>query len=332
MSDPGKLTAIVVAGDRGKSHPVFGKNKAFLEVQGVPVITRVVSALDRSRSVSEIYVVGPKERLEETLRAAHGGIEIVKPVHIFEQRANLYDNMWTTFLETIPAYRSGEPEETIARGPDSEKAILGLAADMPLLTSAEIDEFVSNCDMDRYDYVIGVTSEENLEHFYPREGMHGIRMAYLHFRGKNLRQNNLAMVRPFKIINRHYIQIMYDLRYQKESGNMARLAWEILRKEEGGWGTVGYYLLMQLSLTFDRLRLGFMRDLIRKRTPVEAVVDCIARLMKTRFTIAHTSFGGAALDIDHEEEYEAIQQRFSDWMSYQEEKSAKLQSSASPRR
>ena len=31
MRDDGKWTAIVVAGDKGKSHPVFGKNKAFLE-------------------------------------------------------------------------------------------------------------------------------------------------------------------------------------------------------------------------------------------------------------------------------------------------------------
>ena len=38
MHNYGKLNAIVLAGDRGKSHPVFGKNKAFLDVCGVPLI------------------------------------------------------------------------------------------------------------------------------------------------------------------------------------------------------------------------------------------------------------------------------------------------------
>lgn len=331
MTDPGKRKAIVVAGDKGKSHPVFGKNKAFLEIQGVPVVTRVVSALEKSQSVSEIYVVGPKDRLEEALRGANAGIEIVKPLHIFEQRANLYENVWSAFLETIPAYRSGESEEAIARGPDADSIVLAAAADIPLLTAAEIDEFVSKCDMESYDYVVGVTAEKDMEHFYPSEGMPGIHMAYLHFREENLRQNNLAMVRPFKVINRHHIQIMYDLRYQKDFGNMARLAWEILSKEEGGWGTMGYYLLMQLSLSFDRLGLGFLRDMVRRRTPLDSVLGCIGRLMKTRFTVAHTSYGGATLDIDCEEDYEVIRQRFFDWMSYQEEKSAALQSSASPR-
>lgn len=325
MRDLGEWTAIVVAGDKGKSHPVFGKNKAFLEVHGVPVVRRVVSALDRSRSVSEIYVVGPRQRLEEALHGSYAGIEeIGKPLHIFEQRANLFENVWYTFLETLPSYKRGESVEDIARGPDADRAVLVAAADMPLLTSAEVDEFASNCDKNSYDHVIGVTREKDLTPYYAKGDQPGIHLAYIHLREGSLRQNNLQMVRPFKVINRHYIQILYDLRYQKEFGNMVRLAWEILNKEEGGWGTLGNYALMQLSLFFARLRLNFLRDFFRKRTRIDSVIECLAKLMKTRLTVAYTSLGGAALDIDCDQEYEVIERRFSEWMAYQENKAKEI--------
>ncbi len=330
MRDHGKLNAIVLAGDKGKSHPVFGKNKAFLEIQGVPVITRVVTSLDGANSVSEIYVVGPKERLEEVLSPDRYSPPVGKPIHIFEQRANLYENVWNTFLETIPAYRQGESEENIARGPEADAIALALAADMPLLTSAEIDEFVSQCDMENFDYIIGVTREDELTPYYPHEGKPGIRLAYLHFREGNLRQNNMQMVRPFKILNRHYVQTMYDLRYQKEFGNTVRLAWEILNKEEGGWGTLGNYLLMQCSLLFSRLHLNVIRDFFRNRTYIDSVQRCISQLMKTRFSIAFTTLGGATLDIDGEHDYEVINQRFFEWMDYQEQKACKSSNRVSP--
>jgi hypothetical protein len=302
-----------------------------LEVHGVPTVMRVVSALDQSESISEIYTVGPKERLQHVLTGECRGIKIRKPVHFFEQQNTLYENVWSTFLEMLPSYRRGEPEEIIAEGPDADIPVLILAGDMPLLTGTEVDEFVSKCDMENYDYVLGVTGEEDLEHYYPVGDLPGIHLAYLHFREGNLRQNNMHMVRPFKVTNRHYLQIMYDLRYQKEFWNIVRLAWEILNKEEGGWGTLGNYLLMQLSLSSDRLGLRFLRDFFRNRTRIDSVIDCLARLIRTRFNIAFTSLGGATLDIDCEHDYNVIQERFTEWMDYQREKAGRHLAGVSPR-
>ncbi|UCD59069.1 MAG: nucleotidyltransferase family protein [Candidatus Hydrogenedentota bacterium] len=326
-----ELMAVVVAGDKGKSHPVFGKNKAFLDVDGLPIIARVVSALDKAKSVSEIYVVGPKQELGEVLSGERACMNFGKPIHIFEQHTTLYENIWFTFLETLPSYRRGEAVEVVATGPDADSVVLVVAADMPLLMAAEVDEFVSKCDMDRCDYVVGVTLEEDLEHYYPGRGQSGIRLAYMHFKEGNFRQNNMHMVRPFRIQNRHYVQTMYDLRYQKEFGNILRLAWEILKREEGGWGAVGNYLLLQLSLLFARLRLGFLRDLVRRVTHADSIAGCISKLLKTRFAYAYTSLGGAALDIDNEREYETIKLRFSEWVNYQEEKAKQMPSRVGPK-
>jgi GTP:adenosylcobinamide-phosphate guanylyltransferase len=332
MRDHGKLNAIVVAGDRGKSHPVFGKNKAFLEIAGVPLVARVVSALDAAESVAEIYVVGPKDKLEQTLSADRHGTRLGKPVHIFEQRTNLYKNIWNTFLETIPGYREGKSASDLVKGDAADTVVLVVAADMPLLTGAEVDEFVSKCDMDSYDYVVGITCENVLTHYYPKKGKPGIRLAYLHFSEGNVRQNNMHMVRPFRVGNRYYVQTMYNLRYQKELGNMMRLAWEILRREAGGWGALGNYLLLQTSLLLSRLRLGVLRDMVRRRTHMNSVIECISKLLKTRFSVAYTSLGGATLDVDHGHEYKVIERRFSEWMNYQEQKARALATHTCPER
>jgi hypothetical protein len=139
------------------------------------------------------------------------------------------------------------------------------------------------------------------------------------------------MVRPFRILNRHYIQVMYDFRYQKEFWNIARLGWEILHKEEGGWGTMGNYALMQLSLTSERLGMNFLSDFFRNRTALDSVTGCISKLLRTRFTVARTSLGGATLDVDCERDYEIIQERFSEWMDHQKEKADRLSIGAPPR-
>jgi GTP:adenosylcobinamide-phosphate guanylyltransferase len=318
------VKAIVVAGDKGKSHPVLGRNKAFLEVQGLPIVIRVIQALDEAQSVSEIYIVGPKQRLTEKLEVVKASHNLRKPIHLFEQGSTLYENIWNTFLMTLPSLQRRESIEEIRKEPDADAVVLVIAADMPLLIAVEVDEFVSKCDMERYDYVVGVTTEQDLRPYYPRDGKKGIRHAYMHFREGNLRQNNMHMVRPFKVHNRHYVQTMYDLRYQKEFGNIIRFAWEILKREEGSWRALGYYFLLQLSLLGARLRLGFLRDAVRRRTYTDSVIKCISNILNTRMGYAFTSLGGSALDVDKEREYEAIKARFADWMRYQQEKSRDL--------
>ncbi|MBI5116777.1 nucleotidyltransferase family protein [Candidatus Poribacteria bacterium] len=316
------LKTIVVVGDKGKSHPVLGKNKAFLEVEGLPLVGHVLKALEEAQSVAEIYVIGPKKRLEEVLSASFASA-LSKPIRIFEQRSNLYENIWTAFLETLPAGQRDEAA-TAGGGLCADNVALVIGSDMPLVTGPEVDEFVLKCDMEKYDCVVGVTREEDLKHYYPNDAKQGIRLAYLHFREGNLRQNNMWLVRPFKVRNRHYIQTMYDLRYQKEPGNIVRLAWEILRRGKGVWGALGNYFLLQTSLLFARLHLGFMRDIVRRLTRIDSVVNCISKLLETRFSYACTTLGGAALDVDREQEYESIKARFTEWMSYQEKKAGEI--------
>jgi hypothetical protein len=57
----------------------------------------------------------------------------------------------------------------------------------------------------------------------------------------------------------------------------------------------------------------------------------MGRLLKTRLDIAYTSLGGAALDIDCEEDFDIIENRFPEWMEHQKKKGDELGSDAPSR-
>ena len=71
--------------------------------------------------------------------------------------------------------------------------------------------------------------------FYPKgPGDPGIRMAYFNVAEGRFRQSNLHLVKPARIVNRQYVEELYEHRYQKEFGNIVRLAWR-RPKAPTGW-------------------------------------------------------------------------------------------------
>ncbi len=60
-----RIDVVVLAGDRTASQPVYGKNKAFLEIHGLPLFLHTVNALQQAKTIRNIHVVGPLDRLEE---------------------------------------------------------------------------------------------------------------------------------------------------------------------------------------------------------------------------------------------------------------------------
>mgnify|MGYP000544282929 CR=1 FL=1 len=66
---PEPLDAIVLAGtDSNPRRMIQGQNKAFLEIGGRPLVREVVEALLAAESIGDVYVVGPRDRLDEALR------------------------------------------------------------------------------------------------------------------------------------------------------------------------------------------------------------------------------------------------------------------------
>lgn len=318
-----KYDTILLSGDRKASKSVFGMNKSLIELNGTPLFIYVLSALQEADYIGKIYIAGPKPRIDEILKRYSDRIKLKKNIIVVEQKANLYENIWHTFISSIDGYSSGDEFKNPSL---MDKAVFVIAGDMPLVTPSEIDEFLSNCNMKDYDYCIGMTPEDVLRYYYPSEDKPGIKLAYLHLRESKYRISNLHLVKPFRILNREYIEKMYEYRYQKDIGNIIKLILELMRRH-AGFKSLLFYIFVQMALFFSHIRLEFLSRFFRQFVPIKLAEGIVSDVLKTRLKLVEASFGGAALDVDNERDFNTIEVMYKEWMEHQ--KSVKVSKSQS---
>ena len=311
MQTEKKFDAILVAGEGESSYKVYHQHKAFLKINGKCIINYVVDALQKVNSIREIYIVGLQDRLKEVFEEGGRDFEYSKPIHIVPQRSNLYENIWHTFLQTIP---DSENIPDLKNSTYADKAVLIVPCDSPLLTPHEVEYFINHSDIANQDHVLGLTSRKILEFFNPRDGKPGIKMSYLHLKENSFRINNLHLVKPVRIENREYIQKMYQYRYQRNFKNLVLFGLSLLGKDKAKH--YQYYFGLQMCLLFASLGVESMVEVFRSLTPKTALEKSISTILKTRFIGLEVPFGGAALDIDNDRDYEAMKTRFNEWREY----------------
>jgi hypothetical protein len=311
------IPAVVAAGDRGAARAIYGESKAFLEIEGRPLVAHIVRALQRVPEVSEVWVVGDPERLAPVLGAGELSRELSKSLRVMPQAANLYENAWQAYRRVLP----GAAEAGRDPAPDDlDQRVLYLSADMPFATAEEISLFVRRGLVQDCDYSLGLVTEESLRGFYPGAGAPGIRMAYFNLREGRFRQSNLHLVRPGRLGNRHYIEEMYRHRHQREFGPIARLAWQLLSSERGGLSIVTYYALMHLAGAANRRGWRGAADLLRRAIPMARIERGCGQLLRTHLRFAVTEIGGCAVDVDNEHDFEVARERFAEWTKAQRER------------
>ena len=313
----GQLDVIVTAGDRGASRPVLKTNKVFLPIAGIPTLNYVLSAVERARATARIFVVGDTARLREALSVANNPFQGRCPITLVEQGNSLYDNVWTAFLHTLPGYEAGMDWRLFAEAA-ADKAVLVMSGDIPLATPTEIDAFVAHCDLTRYDYCLGFTPESALAPYAPQANRPGIRMAHFVLRDGKIRQNNLHLVKPLRVANRHYIQRVYDHRYQKRWLDILKLCWQITMMPHVSLRCLWAFVCLHLARVVTQL--GWERIPIFRLFFLDSalVASRISQALQTRVTLVPTYYGGCTLDVDNAEHYEAICANFTDWLAHQE--------------
>ncbi len=314
VSTKRKYDAILVAGQGESSYKVYHQHKAFLKINGKCIINYVVECLQQVESIKEIYIVGLEDRLRQTLEEAQVDFQSPKRIHIVPQRSNLYLNVWHTFLQTIDL---DEDSPKLMHPENRDRAVLVVPCDSPLITPIEVEYFISHCDVENYDHILGLSAEKSLEHFYPKDNKPGIKMAYLHLQEKSFRLNNLHLVKPIRIENRHYIQRMYEYRYQRNIKNFILFGLSLIGKDKTQH--YRYYIGLQLGLLFGSLGWSKLIDIFRNWTPKKDLERSISTIMKTRFMALEVPFPGAALDIDNDKDYETMKVRFNEWRDYLEQ-------------
>ena len=312
-----RFDVIIAAGNRRASRSVLGTNKILLPVAGAPVISHVLSAVERAACTDRIFVVGDVRQLEQALASPNSPFQGLRPLRLIEQYHTFYENVWEGFLHTLPDYDPRAGWQAYVDRPEADKAAIFTSGDIPLATPREIEAFVAACDVGRFDYFLGVTPGSVLEDYHPRQGRPGIEMAYFTLRDQRIRQNNLHLVRPFRIGNRFYIEKMYEYRYQKEWHNIAKLCWQLFGKQRGSWRFIAAFLRLHAARLLTRHRLADYRPARPFFVELPVVCQLLSQLLDTRFTIVNTPYGGCTLDIDNAEHYAAICANFTAWLRHQ---------------
>ncbi|MDY6861815.1 MAG: NTP transferase domain-containing protein, partial [Thermodesulfobacteriota bacterium] len=283
-----------MAGEKGKARPVCGKNKNFLEIHKKPLFFYVIRALEKSQYIHKIYIIGNSFSIKKALAKYRQELIPKERLIILEQKNSFLENAWFAYEQIL---EDEGKNHNLTEKEKREFPVFYLSGDIPLITPHEIDEFLENCNIKKFDYFLGVSPEASLKPFYPRKDRPGIKLSYYYTKENKYRQNNMHLIKPGMIINRHYIQTIYDLRYQQNYYNIIRLLLEFIKVNVG---IKGLYIfgLLHWNQFLARIGLKFLTLIFRYFIPLNSVLVSISRILGTRFTVIETRTGGAALDVD----------------------------------
>jgi len=289
------LDALILAGDKEGYVSVHKRNKAFIPLKGRCVLEHVLDALDGTKHVNKLFVVGPLDAL--TSRIDTSGYQ--KPVELLPQSRNIIDNILDSY-DKMYTWNSDFP-------------LLILPSDIPLATSSEIDAFISGSDYLQCDYVMGFQTEKALSVFYPTEAHAGIRMSYFYFKQFVGRHNNLHIAWPGRVRNVELINTTYNLRYQKKFRNYLKWVASTIPSTVRKGAVLRLTVLLQLALIGDYMGVYGLSKSLRPFIDLHEIEECISNALGIRFKVYCMDFGASAVDIDSEKDLEIISKRFDSW-------------------
>ncbi len=226
------FTAIVLAADRGPDDPVARSAgvpcKSLTPVAGIPMVFKVINALEATSEVDRIVLCGPPEPIvNQTLDLAN---------LIAAGNVKWYANQATPSTSTYHVLQQ-LPEE---------KPVLLTTADPALLNADIVNSFCSHARATGCDVVAGIARHEDVAAAYPQTKRTATRLADGAYCGCNL----FAFLTP-------RARLAADFWRQVESQRKYPL--RVIRIL--GWAAVLRFLMGRLTLmeALDRLshRLGF---------------------------------------------------------------------------
>ncbi len=260
------LDAIVLAGTpRDPKRSIQGQNKAFLNIDGRPLLRHVVDALHGAQSVAGIFVVGPVEQLRKVL------LNLPAEVHLVQPEGNMLANAWA-------GIRAGEARQA-KDGSESPlmRPFLIISSDLPLISSLSLDDFVARCaDQDQasdipYGLMVGLADEPGLAPFRPDGERPGINRPFVQLDFARIRLANIYVARPRQLTHQEFLQTGFSYRKANNWRNVSGLAFSFLN-QEGGWQAAWLTVRLQATLLAARsggrlyrlLRRGNTRERARR--------------------------------------------------------------------
>jgi hypothetical protein len=232
-------------------------------------------------------------------------------VVIVEQSGDMLTNAWAAIHASEARFR----ERTGTDDPD--RPLLFVSADLPLVSAEAIEDFVARCAReDRlsgtgYAMLTGVAEESSLQPFYPAPGKSGIHRPYVHFSDCRIRLANIYVGRPRQLTNNEFLQTGFTHRKAEKVKNVIFLAWKFL-SQRGGLRAAWITLRLQLTLMASKKKGWLYRKLRAGNRTRDAEQSC-GDVLGGPVRIVVTPYGGLSLDVDNEDDYRVLDQRFEEW-------------------
>lgn len=303
---PFPLDAVVLAGThQNPKRLILGRNKAFLELGGQALVRYVVEALVNAETIDQVFVVGPAEELIEKLS------DFPSSVHVIAQRGKMLTNCWAGIESSEDRHRN-DPEI-----PVSDRPLLIISCDLPLVTARSIDDFVRRCaHEDRqaeqpYAMLAGVVDEPGVKPFHPTENEQGIKRPFVELAWGRLRLANIYVGRPRQLSHQEFLQTGFSYRKAKDWRNVVALVFNFF-KSHGGWQAAWMTMRVQLTLMLSRKKGRIYRYLKRGNTR-KRVEKSVSEVLGGPVRTVITPFGGLSLDVDDEEDFGILNARYESW-------------------
>jgi len=230
------VNALVLAGSSSCSslEELMGvDNKAFIPVGGKPLFLYVLDALAGSSKIKATAVVGPERQLLPL--AARYKFKVV------QQRGDLMENL----VAGSDAF-SGEDR------------LLVVAGDIPMLTTAGIDDFLTRCEPMDMDFYYSIISKDACLKRFP-----GVERTFVALRDGSFTGGNVFLINP-RVIPNVYPKVKDLLENRKNPIKMASLL---------GLGLMLGFVTRQLTIEKVEKKVGNILNLKAK-----AVISPFAEL------------------------------------------------------
>lgn len=224
--------------------------EALIELGGRPMIEYVLDALRTSPSVGRVGIVGPVEALQQTLS--------LQDELLIESEGGMLDNL-----------------ERGARRLDDGNPLLVITADIPLVGSEAIEDFLQRCAArGARDAYYPLVSRLDSERAFP-----GVRRTYFHLREGSFTGGNFVLLQPAALLRaRDIFEQAVELR--KQPVQMARLL---------GLGFIMKFILRRLSA-------ADMERVIREKLGIDGAI----------VNVPHATIG---FDVDKPDDFELASRR-----------------------
>lgn len=302
FSEP--VDAIVLAGTHSNpARMILGQNKAFLKIDGKPLVRHVVDALIGTRSIADIFVIGPVAEIRDALQGEP------EKVHLVPQEGNMLSNCWAgVHASEAHQARNGLERSTL-------RPYLIVSSDLPLVSAASLDDFIARCaDDDQaadepYGLMVGLADEHGLQPF----SEDGITRPFVQLEFARVRLANIYVARPWLLTNEAFLQTGFGYRKAMHWKNVMGLAYSFL-SQDGGLRAAWMTLRLQATLIAAR-RGGRLYHRLRRWNTRERVESRTSTVLGGSVRLIVTPFGGLSVDVDDEYDFRMLTARYDEWMA-----------------